>query len=405
MPTYQRNSNILVALKAETTTGVAAGATASTATEMRIIGSPGLELKRAQIQSVEKRDDGNRSMGRLGGKSVDGSYNAEITVGGGTDLFIEGLMRGTWATSTVITFATMTSITTGTNSVVGFGGGASWLTQGIKVGDVFTLSNHSTAANNGKNFDVIAVSTVSITTPLGALTADAVADAAGTLTVLKKLTQPATPTRRTYTVEQYDSDIDLSELFLGCRAVGLQLSYKPGAMATAQYSMMGIDRTVLTTGTSPWFVTPILTTSLSLIADDSAILKDGVAIATFTGFDLNFQVTAAGQPVIGSFTSPDIFDNDLMVSGTLSGLRSDFSNLTSFDAETEFSIAVKLQEPTGSPPACLKVFLPRVKLASLSASVGGGDGAKIETYSVMVAPKVAATGFDGTVATFSSSGA
>jgi hypothetical protein len=44
----------------------------------------GLQLDRAVIQSAEKRDDGLKSMGRLGGKSVSGSFNSELTVGGAT---------------------------------------------------------------------------------------------------------------------------------------------------------------------------------------------------------------------------------------------------------------------------------------------------------------------------------
>jgi hypothetical protein len=141
------------------------------------------------------------------------------------------------------------------------------------------------------------------------------------------------------------------------------------------------------------------------VADDSSILKSGTAVSIFTGFDLRFDIAAKGEPVIGSFVTPDIFDNDLSVSGTITGLRSDFANLTLFDAETEFEIMILLQEPATAPKPCIGLYLPRVKIAGLSAPAGGGDGAKIETLTLMVGPKVAATGYDGSVATFSSSAA
>ena len=64
-----------------------------------------------------------------------------------------------------------------------------------------------------------------------------------------------------------------------------------------------------------------------------------------------------------------------------------------------------LQELATAPKPCLNVFLPRVKIQGLSAAVGGGDGAKIETKLLMIGPKVAATGSDGTISTISSSGA
>lgn len=195
----------------------------------------------------------------------------------------------------------------------------------------------------------------------------------------------------------------MSELFLGCRVVGVSLSFRPNQMATATYTLMGMDRTALATGTSPYFTSPTLTTNLGLIADDASIRYNGADVATFTGFDLDFQITAAGEPVIGSFVSPDIFDNDLNVTGSITGLREDFSNLTLYDAETEFELSILLQELEDAPKSCLSIFLPRVKLSGLSAPVGGGDGAKIETLQLMIGPKASATGYDSGIAVIASS--
>ena len=52
-----------------------------------------------------------------------------------------------------------------------------------------------------------------------------------------------------------------------------------------------------------------LLADLGLIADDSVIRFNGSAVSNFTGFDLDFQITANGQPLIGNTVSPDIFDN------------------------------------------------------------------------------------------------
>jgi hypothetical protein len=398
---YQTGSNVLVALHRETAIGVQA--TATGADQLRIVGSPGLVLNRAAIESQEKRSDAIANMGRLGYKSVEGSYNVELSVGGATDLLLEALMRSTWATSTALTAGTYTSFTVGTNEVVAATG--DFTASVLKVGDIFTLSGYSTASSNDLNVQITAITSLTLSVAAGTFATAGAADTTCTLTVLKKLKSATAPTRYSHTVEQYDTDIDLSELFTGCRVVGARFSFKPGEMATGEFRFMGVDRTALATGTSPYFTSPTLSTTLALVADDSSILKDGVAVATYTGFDLEFAITARGEPVIGSLTTPDIFDNDLRVTGTITGLRSDFANLTLYDAETEFELAVKLQEPTGTPPECLAFFLPRVKISGLSADVGGGDGAKIETLNLMVGPKAAATGYDATIATFSSSGA
>lgn len=394
----QTGANVLVAIKRETTTGVAA--TAAGATEVRYIDSPGLKLDRANILSAEKRDDAVTPMGRLGGKMVNGILNLEGTIGGAVDIILEALMRGTWATATAIGFASVTTVAIGSNTLTTPAG--DWYAQGFRVGDIFTITGTSLSANHNLRTPIISMSTTVITVPASTFTTLA-ATATGTLTRLKKLVTPTTPTRYSHTVEQYDRDIDLSELFLGCRVIGVKLSLKPGQPVQLAVSFMGMDRTVLTTGTSPWFTSPSLTTGLALIADDCAVLKSGVVVSTFTGFDLEFTIAAKGEAVIGSFVSPDIFDNDLTVSGSITGLRSDFANLTSYDAETEFEIQLVLQELASAPKPCLALYLPRVKISGLSANAGGGDGAKIEQLQLMIGPKVAATGYDGTVASWASS--
>ena len=396
--TIQTNANVLVAIKRETTTGTAA--TATGATQVRLVGSPGLELKRATITASELREDGNTSMGRLGAKMVDGSFDSEFTVGGHTDLLAEAILRTAWVTATAIPFTSLTTVAVGTNTITATAG--DWIaTQGIRVGDVFTLTGTTVSGDNNLRLPVIAIGTLTITTTPAALTT-LTATATGTLTILKKAKSPVTPTRYSHTIEQYDEDTDLSELFLGCRVVGMKVSCKPGQMAKVSYQFMGMDRTILTTGTSPWFTSPTLTTGLGLIADDASIIYNGSVVTTFTGIDLDFKISAKAEAVLGSFVSPDIFDNILAVTGSITGLRSDFSNLTLYDAETEFSLNVLLKELMAAPANCFNIFLPRVKIQSLAAPVGGGDGAKIETLGLMVGPKVAATGYDATIATFSS---
>lgn len=398
MTDFQTAANVRVVVNREDEVGVKA--TATGATVMRYISSQGLELKRANIQSQEKRPDGLTPMGRLGGKSVTGDFMSELSMGGVLDILLEAVMRSTWTPAVHIAFASVTSISTSTNAVMASGG--DWInTQGVRVGDIFTLSNHSSPENNNINLPVVAVTTLTIITSPGALVSNAVVDATGTLTILKKVVTADVPTRFSHTIEQHDTDLNNSEIFLGNRCIGVKLSFKPGAMATAQFTFLGLDREVLVSNS--YFTTPAVTTGIALIADDSGIRYDGAQIATFTGFDLNFQITAKGEPVIGSFVSPDVFDNNCMVDGTITALRSDFSNLTLFDSETEFEVSIMLQEPNGAPKGVLAFFLPRVKIGGVAAPVGGGDGAKVETLTLMTGPKVAAAGYDGTIAVISSS--
>ncbi len=396
MPTYQTGSRTLAAIRAETTTGVIA--TVTGASQIRLIGGDGAKLNRAQVQSQEKLTSGLRYMGRLGYKSVEGGYESELSVGGFSDISAEAVMRSTFATATSVGFTTMTTVAVGTNTVTA--AGSSWITQGIKVGDIFYLTGTTVTGDNNVLARVTAVATLTLSVVTGTFTTLA-ATATGTLTVLKKLVSPTgSPTRRSFTIEQLDQDITQSERFLGCRMVGFSLAFQPGQMAKLTTKFMGMDRSFTN---AAYFTSPSLTTGLPLVADDSSIRYNGVDVVNFTGFNLDFAITATGVPVIGSLVTPDIFDNDLVVTGQITALRSDFANLTLYDAETEFELSILLREiaASGVLPGAFGVFMPRVKISQLSAAPpGGGDGAKVETLTLMTGPKTATSVYDYGIASF-----
>jgi hypothetical protein len=99
-----------------------------------------------------------------------------------------------------------------------------------------------------------------------------------------------------------------------------------------------------------------------------------------------------------------VFDNNLRISGSMSMTRADLTNLGRVTAETELEMHILLQETTGSPKACLAIYIPKLKLTNVSKQLGA-DGAMIETLPFMVGKKDAATGYDATMVTFSTSAA
>jgi len=408
MPTYQTAANVLVALAAEAagTPGTAALVGAADAKLLRIIDSPGLVKHFGKIVSAEKRDDGEVPLPRHGGITVDGSYNTELTVGGAQDVLLQAIKRSTWVAENIAMTcdggAVWTSIQATAVNVLTLVGTGSFITQGFKVGDLVKITAVVTNLNKIGMVSIVAANTLTF---FGSPFALEAADPNAVLTIMKKVKTATTPTRRSFTFEQYEQDHDRSQLFLGCRPTELRLSFKPNAHALATWSLLGMDRTILDVGTSPWFtLPPAATTGLALIADDSTICYNGAAVAHFTGFDLTFTINAAGQPVIGSQVSPDIFDNDVSVSGTITALRSDFSNLTLYDADTQFEVGIHLHEPGALPQGGFGFFLPRCTLGEASAPAGGGDGALIETLALNTGPKVAAATYDAGTCTISSTG-
>jgi len=406
MPT-QTGANFIVAIKTEGASfNTAPGATG--ATQLRLLDSPGLELAMAEIKSGERRSDLLDTMARMGSRQVTGSYNAEMIVGA-HDVLFEAVMRATWVAAVAITVdggAALTSFEVLSTSTFQFAGTTTPIVAGLRVGDVFRFTNMSNAANNSINVRVKSIAASVVTVHGTPLTVQA-ADSAATITILKKLSHPTTPVRRSFYVDQYFGDIDQSQVFGGVRFLGMKISGGPDAMAMVEFSAMGASMTPLATGgSSPYFTTPALPTGSPLVFADATISLGGVDIATLAAFELNYGITADTLKLIGATVTPDIYDNKATLSGSISGARSDLTRLTAYSAETEYELHVHLVEPEAEPKDCIDIYVPRIKLTGVTAQLGG-DGAMIEqmNWTSGVKEGASALGFNTTMMTILTSAA
>ena len=106
-------------------------------------------------------------------------------------------------------------------------------------------------------------------------------------------------------IEQYDKQIDLSKLFLGCRCVGFNLSCQPGQMVLVTYTFEGLDRTPLATGTSPFFDSPTLTSlGLDKPPDTSIILNKQTIAFGIINPATNLRYIRLGESV---YTIEDVY--------------------------------------------------------------------------------------------------
>lgn len=398
----QTGKNLIVASKVEGTFNVAPGA--SGAKVLRLKGG-GLSLSKTPIRSEEIRGDALTAIARHGSRSVSGDFETELSVDGFDEEF-EALMRSTWAAAVTITQAQMTSITTTTSTIVAAAG--SWLTQGVRVGDIVTLTGHATTANNDLRLRVRAVTASTITVIGTPLTLDAGADTSFTLTVLRKLKNGTTPTKRTFYIDQYNQDIDLSQVFGGCRWTSMRISGTPDGMATMTLGVLGASGTALASGASPYYTSPTLPTGAPLVFAD-ALIAFGAAgseadLTILTNVELNLEITAKTEPVVGSAVSPDVFDNEMRLSGSFSMLRDDLTKFQGFVDETEYCLHILLQEATAVPKACLAFFVPRLKLMGNDGPLGN-DGGLIQTIAWEAGVSVGTSSLDTTMLTISTSAA
>lgn len=372
----QTGKNLVVAVKPEVTFNTAPGT--GSATQLRFNPSPGMALRKAEINSGEVRSDGLSSIARHGSRMAEGSYTGEASVGS-HDIVYEAVMRSTWVAATVVTFnngAGLTSLTVDSSSQVTFTGTTTPAVAGLRAGDVFRLASMSTAANNAVNCRVKSIA-ASVVTLYGTPLTSQAADIACTLTIMKKLKNGATPTKRTFFIDEYNQDIDLSEVYGGCRWISMKVSGTPDGMASVEFGVLGASGAPLASGSSPYYIAPTQFTSIPLVFADATISYAGTDIAIATAFELNYVIAAATQPVIGSSITPDVFDNDARLKGSISIVRQDLAALTALSAETEFALNILLVEPEAEPKDCINFYIPRVKLTAVNGSVGG-DSALVD---------------------------
>lgn len=393
----QTGKNILVAFKKESSPGVAAGASGGTI--LRLNPSPGLDQARTLINPNEFRKDGQRPMGRHGGRSVTGSYEVDMVVGAHEDLY-GAINRANVTALLAITSATYTTITiTGGANIVWAGG--SPIAAGLKVGDIFRLSGAPDSGNNNRWLRVKTLSATTVTV-YETLINNAVASGAYTLTRPKKYFNPPVPVRQSFTVEEYLQDIDDGEQFLGVRFIGASLAWAADQMARATFTALGMNSSILGSAAAPYFSAPTLPTGNGLVATDMSLALNGANIASLTGMTVNLNLGGAVQSVIGSPIPPDVSENDLVLTGTVSGIRNDMSQAALYMNEVEFELHALLQTITGVPPDALSFFFPRIKLTSLAAPVGS-DASQVETYNFIGAVKDVTSGYDAATAVIESS--
>lgn len=391
----QTGKNLIVAYKVEATLNAAPGATSGE--QLRLAPSPGLTLRKQSIRSNEIRSDGLTTVPRHGSRDVAGSYAGELSVSS-WETILAAVARATITAASTITEAdaSLQSITFGTNTVSATTTGAGgFVSAGIRVGDVFRVTG-SGGANDSVNAQVMAVATHTVTVHDGAFTADASAATSFSLTIGRKISNGTTPIRRSYYIDEYNQDIDLSEVFGGCRFTGFEIRGSPNGMAEITVGAMGMSATALATGTSPYYSSPTQYTTDPLAFSDAIISVAGSKVAVATAFSLSCQLTAETLPVIGSDVTPDVFDNELRVSGSISVLREDLANLTSFADEDEIELAVLLQDAGDAPKGYMGIFVPKIKFMGLDAPLGS-NSALVETIPFEAGFRASATGYDQTL--------
>lgn len=361
-----------VRIKKETTWSTAPGTTG--AQLLRRVSSD-LDLRKQTYESAEIRTDYQVADFRHGVRSVEGRISGELSPLTYESLFA-AVVRKAWAATSALTSLSITISGTGPTYTVTRGSG-SFLTDGIKIGDVVRLTAGSfNAANLNNNMLVVNLTaTVATVVPLNgsALVAEGPI-ASATLSVPGKRTFVPTSshTDDSFSIEHWFSDISQSELFRGCKVMNAAVNLPATGIATCDFGFMGRD---VTTATSAYYVSPTAATSTGVVAAVNGVVRYGNGqVANLTGLNFTIDGAMSATPVVGANTYADIFEGRVAVSGQFTAFFEDATYRDAFLNETEVSITVAMTTGSANASDFIAFTFPRVKLGGASKSDGGNGG-------------------------------
>jgi hypothetical protein len=155
-------------------------------------------------------------------------------------------------------------------------------------------------------------------------------------------------TKRSYTIETYEQDIDTSVLSKGFRFGGFRISGAPDEPVHIEYPGMFIDQAVLGTGASPFYTSPTLGTTDYMVVTDCVIEVDSVPVLDLTSFDFTFDNGLSLQKVVGSKLSPNVYADNSKITGSISALRTSAARQSAYLAGTQFAFVVTCEDPDGN---------------------------------------------------------
>lgn len=359
----------------EESTWGTAPATGSTSAKFLPRVSLDLSLTRDSFASSRINQHAQVGESRSGTDKVSAKFADECASGSHTEIY-ESILRGSFVAGVTNTAAVISASATGNKLVRSTG---SWITLGFKIGDVVDITGFTSpaTANNGRGM-VMSLTTTDMVISGVTLTTKAEGDSVTVAVAGKKLGIPATVAARSdrsFTIEQFYSDIGVSRLATGCKFGSAAVSIQPDAIATVEFSVEGKD---MKTDSVAYFTAPQAATASSVMAGNKAFLMvDGSPAVAVTGLDFEIKGNLEPATVVGNLQSDNtrpsaaIFQGRIEVSGTLTAYFESDALFTKFRDDTDITLAFWMKGDSGKD---LIYKMGRVRLGSATpndAATGG----------------------------------
>ena len=353
---------------------------ASSAQILRRVSSS-LSLAKDTYQSNEIRSDRQLTDFRHGTKRVQGNISGELSPLTYADFF-EAACRGTWSVSAVASDeATLTSAAAdNATSKFTFAGGDP-VAVGFRVGMVVRFTSLSEAANNGKNFLILAFggsSNREMTVYPAPVTHTADTEFDITSIGRQLIVPSSSHVSRKVAVEIWNEDVDVARLFTECRVGGFNVQLPATGMATADFDLMGRNMQVYESGSAPFFTSPTAATTTGILAAVNGLLRiGGSTVAVVTATNIQMQLSPSGEAVVGSDLVPEIFLGRAVVTGQMTAFFENPDLIEDFINETEIEFLGFLTASNDDAAQAMTFYLPRIKLGGADLQTQGEGGQSI----------------------------
>lgn len=327
---------------------------------------------RTDLQTADMRHGVRRVSGTLNGELSPGSYAA----------YLAALLKREFAAVTALTALSLTIAGSGPTYTITRAAG-SFLTSGLKIGQVIRLTAGTfNASNLNKNLFIVALTATEATVIVlngSSLVAEGPITAA-TITVPGKTTYVPVSghTDKSFSIEEWYSDISRSEVFAGCKFTKASIQLPPSGMATLGLDVAGKDFGQAP-GSVRYFTSPTALSSSGVVAAVNGVLRiGGVTLASVTGLNFDVEASFSGDPVVGSNVVPTQFAGRVKVSGQFTAYFEDGVLPAAFFDETELGIQVAMTTSNDAAADFVSFSMSRVKLGG--ADKADGDGGVVRTF-------------------------
>lgn len=376
-------ANKVLVLKKETAYGVLPAAAGG-----RVVSRSGggFNLAKESYKSNRIRSDLQEAEGRHGVRTAPGSIEDDLAPGSASDLLATVVKRLFTAVAPMSGLA-ITVAGTGPSYTIARAAG-SWITSGLRIGQVFRLTAGTfAAANLNKNLFVVDLTALVATVIVAngsALVAEGPISAA-TATVPGRYTYvPATGhTDESYSFEEWFADVPMSETYVGWKPNSTDIKLPGSGLSTISISGEGADLGQPPSATR-YFTSPTGESSTPLLAAVNGVLRvNGVGYCV-TNLDFKIDSPYSGEACVGSNIKRHRFAEGVMVSGSFTAYFEGGVLPALFYDETATALDVLLTSDNTAISEFLAFSITRVKVNS--ADKDSGKGGILRTYQFTAAP-------------------